>query len=90
VLAARGYRVVTAATGHEGLSMIERKMTAIDLLLTDGILPGPSRRRARRAGVAVAAGLPVLYMSATRVNVVLQAGAQHGMHYLEEPFSSEL
>jgi two-component system cell cycle sensor histidine kinase/response regulator CckA len=92
VLESRGYRVLSAGTADEAVSVLEENAQAIDMLLTDVILPGSMQggELARRA-LALRPGLPVLYMSGYTRDVVLRAGRlQDGMHYLEKPFSMEV
>ncbi len=63
VLTRDGYRVMAAAAGGEALELLEQLGVAVDLLLTDVVMPGMSgpdlARAARRSNPA----LRVLYMS---------------------------
>ncbi len=59
-----GYRVIEAADGQEALGLWERERDAIDLLLTDLVLPGPLGGRALAARLrARSPGLKVLLTS---------------------------
>ena len=92
VLESRGFRVVTAATAHEAVVLLENGALDIDMLLTDVILAGQMQggELAQRA-LVLRPRLPVLYMSGYTRDTVLQAGRlQDGMHYLEKPFSPDV
>jgi PAS domain S-box-containing protein len=61
ILTDGGYRVLTATSGPQALSLNERQ--TCDLLLTDVIMPDMSGRRLAELLHARRPGLPVLYMS---------------------------
>ena len=63
VLTRNGYRVVAAATGDEALELLERHGAAIDLLLTDIVMPGMSGPDLARAAQLRNPALRVLYTS---------------------------
>jgi two-component system, cell cycle sensor histidine kinase and response regulator CckA len=63
VLTSAGYRVVTAANGHEALGLLGDPQTAADLLLTDIVMPGMTAAAFAAQARAVRPGLPVLFMS---------------------------
>jgi signal transduction histidine kinase/ActR/RegA family two-component response regulator len=63
VLTSAGYRVVTAANGHEALGLLGDPQTAADLLLTDIVMPGMTAAAFAAQARAVCPGLPVLFMS---------------------------
>jgi PAS domain S-box-containing protein len=87
VLEAAGYRVLTAASGAEARALRERHGEAIDLLLTDIVLPWES-------GPELAGALPgtrVLFMSgyaerAARAAAELRPGA----NFIAKPFNAEM
>jgi nitrogen-specific signal transduction histidine kinase/ActR/RegA family two-component response regulator len=63
VLEAQGYRVLVAASGAEALEIAERQGHAIDLLLTDVIMPKMSGREVADALEAAGHTMRVLFMS---------------------------
>jgi two-component system, cell cycle sensor histidine kinase and response regulator CckA len=63
VLTSAGYRVMTAANGHEALGLLEDPQTAVDLVLTDIVMPGMTAAAFAAQARAVCPGLPVLFMS---------------------------
>jgi two-component system, cell cycle sensor histidine kinase and response regulator CckA len=63
VLSRSGFTVHSAATGDEALDTLKRHRGAVDLLLTDVVMPGMSGPDLARAAVAVDPGLRVLYTS---------------------------
>ena len=87
MIRSNGYRVLEAATAHEALEMLEQHRGAIDLVLTDLIMPQMSGRdlavRAKRDyGVS-----RVLYMSGYPDEII----AHHGVvesdgQLLQKPF----
>jgi PAS domain S-box-containing protein len=87
-LAALGYRVLTAADGAEAIEIADRYPGAIDLLLTDVILP-------RRSGPAVAEHVRtrypecrVLFVSGYTANAIVHHGIlDEGVRFLAKPFT---
>jgi hypothetical protein len=63
LLIRNGYAVVTAADGMEALGIVERDPAAIDLLLTDVVMPRMRGDQLEQAAHAHRADLPVLLMS---------------------------
>ena len=63
VLSRHGYTVHAAANGDEALALLEEHGAAIDLLITDVIMPGMSGPELARAAAEVNPGLRVLYTS---------------------------
>ncbi len=83
-----GYRVFEAEDGETGLAVFQANRDAIDLLLTDVVLPGRLRGRelAERAS-ALRPGLRVLFMSGyTENSIVHQGRLDDGVALLSKPF----
>ncbi|HVH08772.1 MAG TPA: ATP-binding protein, partial [Gemmatimonadales bacterium] len=90
VLEARGYQVLVAASGQEAMRLAEERPGAIDLLLTDVIMPGMS---GRGLGLLLAAAHPamkVLYVSGyADESIVHQGMLEPGVWFLQKPFTPE-
>jgi CheY-like chemotaxis protein len=66
MLESLGYDVITAASGAEGISILE-KGTAIALLFTDVVMPGAvSGRKLAERAVEINPAIKILFASATR------------------------
>lgn len=61
VLETFGYKVVSAATGQEGLRVLSEQ--AVDVLLTDLGMPGMGGLEVARAAKAIAPGVPVVVVT---------------------------
>jgi PAS domain S-box-containing protein len=88
VLEDKGYRVIAAADGEEALAACERHAGAIDLLLTDAVMPrlggGELARRVR----AMRPGVKVLFMSGFTDSALVRQGVASGqVDCLVKPYS---
>ncbi len=85
-LEARGYHVVAAASGAEGLALADN--TEIDLLLTDVVMPGLSGRAVATALLAKYPSVKVLYMSGYFDDAHVRAQlAEAQASVLQKPFT---
>jgi two-component system CheB/CheR fusion protein len=87
VLEARGYVVIDARNGREGLRLCESHTGGIDLLVTDVVMPELGGRELAEAAVKLRPGLKVLYMSGHTQDVILKEGVQQGAAFLHKPFT---
>ena len=83
-----GYSVVTAGSGDEAIRLVE-KLGAIDVLLTDIVMPGINGRELAATLCSRLPGLRVVLMSgysqdAEPLDGLLAAGAA----FIEKPFTS--
>jgi len=86
-----GYTVLEARDGGEALRMSERHPGAIDLLLTDVVMPRMGGKELADTLAARHAGLRVLYVSGYTGDVVARHGVmEEGRGFLEKPFSPAL
>jgi two-component system, cell cycle sensor histidine kinase and response regulator CckA len=89
ILAARGYRVLEAASGDDAVRLIEGQGGAVDLLLTDVVMPHMSGRELAELLAPRFPELRVLYMSGyTRDAIVRHAGLDPKTPYLQKPFTA--
>jgi PAS domain S-box-containing protein len=91
VLGSAGYSVSSFGSADEALAVLELGGKAVDLLVTDVVLPGGVQgdELARRV-VAALPGTPVLYMSGYTRNAIVHAGRlDAGVNFLEKPFTPE-
>lgn len=89
VLREAGYQVLEAANGKSALSLVAQYQGAIDLLVTDVIMPGMTGRELAEVLHMVRPDIKVLYMSGyTDDAMVLQGVFSQGMAFLQKPFTS--
>ena len=90
VLLGRGYVVHAASNGHEALALMEKLGGAIDLVLTDVVMPDMGGLELAERLVARWPGLKVVYMSGYAEGDKLQPGMQESdRSFLQKPFSAE-
>jgi two-component system cell cycle sensor histidine kinase/response regulator CckA len=88
VLSQRGYRVLSARSATEALSLAANHNDPIALLLTDVVLPGMDGCDLARSLVAARPMLKVIYMSGYTAEAVLHLGPTEGRATLiEKPFA---
>ena len=87
-----GYRVLEAEDGETGLAVFEANRDAVDLLLTDVVLPGRLRgRELAEHAVALRPALRVLFMSGyTENSIVHQGRLDDGVELLSKPFRRDV
>jgi signal transduction histidine kinase/ActR/RegA family two-component response regulator len=86
-----GYRVLEAASGEEALRVFGANAAAIDLLLTDVVLPGQVRGRELSERLsAMRPEMKVLFMSGYTENSIVHNGRlDDGVHLISKPFKRE-
>ena len=78
-----GYRVLSAACGTEAIAAAERETGAIDLLLTDVIMPGMNGREVADVLMPLRPGMKVIFMS----GYTNQLLGDSSVPYLQKPFT---
>ncbi|MBX3472519.1 MAG: response regulator [Planctomycetes bacterium] len=81
-LSLHGYRVIAAPSPQEALRVAKEHPGAIDLLVTDVVMPGMSGRQLADEFRALRPGAPVVFMSGY-ADVALEPGAR----FLQKPFT---
>ena len=90
VLEKRGYTVLEASTFDAASTLARAYVGAIQLLLTDVVLPGGSGRLLADELLAERADLKVLFMSGYTEDVIVQRGVlAPGTPFINKPFSAD-
>jgi len=88
ILKRLGYDVLVASSGNEALLINETKKGAIDLLLTDVVMPNMNGKELVEQMKMLTPGLEVLYMSGyTDPGVDLREHIEEGASYLAKPLT---
>jgi len=84
-----GYRVLDAATGRRALSLLDTHKAAVDLILTDVVIPDINGPEIVRRAQARFAKLKPLFMSGHSTHALLRDGRlQTGANFIQKPFGS--
>ena len=85
-----GYTVLEAPDARRAIDIVSRHQGAIDLLLTDVVMPGMNGRELAEYVTLALPGTRVLYMSGYSDDAVLQRGIETATaNFLQKPFSME-
>jgi PAS domain S-box-containing protein len=89
VLQGCGYRVLTCQDGPSALRFVQTDSTAIDLLLTDVVMPGMSGPELAERLRRLRPQIRILYMSGYSGDAIARRGVREpGVAYLPKPFSA--
>ncbi len=88
VLSRAGYRIHTAGNGAEALALVASDDLAVDLLLTDVVMPGMSGRELAKQLLTYAPKARVLYMSGYTDGTMVDDGGllAEDVNLLQKPF----
>jgi two-component system, cell cycle sensor histidine kinase and response regulator CckA len=88
VLGELGYTVVAAGGAEQAFPVLRDHEQAIDLLLTDAVLPGAGGKEIAEQAVSLRPELPVLFMSGYATPVLTSRGIlAPGVELLHKPFT---
>jgi CheY-like chemotaxis protein len=83
-----GYKVLEVEDGKSGLALCEQHAGAIDLMLTDVVMPGGMNgRQLAQQAVEIRAGLKVVLMSGHTTDALVHYGVKKGAPFLQKPFT---
>jgi two-component system, cell cycle sensor histidine kinase and response regulator CckA len=89
ILGSAGYRVLEATNGDDAERVFAEHADAIDLVVTDVIMPGCGGPELLSRLQRQAPALRVLYMSGySEQSVVRKAGIEHGLPFVQKPFTA--
>jgi len=90
VLEMKGYRVWDFGNAAEAIALCEKHEEALDLLVTDVIMPGMSGRELARRLMILRPEMSVLYMSGYTDDAIVHHGVlDKGTAFIQKPFSPE-
>jgi two-component system cell cycle sensor histidine kinase/response regulator CckA len=85
-----GYHVLEASDGPEALRLVEQSYGALDLIISDVIIPGLDGTELARRAAKVRPGLPVLFMSGyTDDDIVRRGLIDRDQPFLQKPFTPD-
>jgi PAS domain S-box-containing protein len=88
ILTEHGYRVITASSGEAALALLASTAPAIDILVTDEVMPGISGHALADAVRRQIPGCPVLFVSGYSERDVHDQGHEApGAAFLQKPFT---
>ncbi|MBU1566137.1 MAG: PAS domain S-box protein [Proteobacteria bacterium] len=83
-----GYKILPAATPGEAIRLAGEQTEAIDLLLTDVVMPEMNGRDLANNLVVLYPSLRLLFMSGYTANVIAHHGVlDEGVHFIQKPFT---
>jgi PAS domain S-box-containing protein len=85
-----GYTVLEACDGPEALRLVEQVNGALDLIITDVIIPGLDGAELARRAASVKPDLPILFMSGyTDDDIVRRGLLERDKPFLQKPFTPD-
>ncbi len=91
LLTESGYRVLEAHGGDEALNLCRSHEGAIDLLITDLVMPRMSGRELAQAAHVMRPEMPILYISGYTEDLTIRQGISSAeVHFLAKPFTASM
>ena len=89
-LVSHGYRVLQAADGNQALILEERHSGAIDVLLTDVVLPGGMNGRELADRFRIGRpDIKVIYTSGYTQDLIAHRGVPDDISYIPKPYTAD-
>ena len=83
-----GYSVMAAATPQEAMELVDTHGTAIDLMITDVVMPEMNGKDLAARIRSIHPGIRLLFMSGYTANVIVHQGVlEEGIDFIQKPFS---
>jgi len=90
ILQKKGYTVVGASTPDQALDLAEKHKDAIQLLITDVVMPEMNGRDLANKLTALYPALKCLFMSGYTADVIARQGVlDEGVHFIQKPFTTK-
>jgi two-component system, cell cycle sensor histidine kinase and response regulator CckA len=90
-LEAKGYTVLEAENGERALHIVTEHSEAIDMLITDVVMPGMSGRELSARLCATHPQTKVLYLSGYTEDAIVHEGVlEAGTAFLQKPFTLQM
>jgi CheY-like chemotaxis protein len=87
-LVSRGYKVLEAENGETGLRIAQAHQGAIDMIITDVVMPGMGGRELAKQVTATWPGIKVLFLSGYTEDAVVHEGVlEADTAFLQKPFT---
>jgi two-component system cell cycle sensor histidine kinase/response regulator CckA len=86
-LEAKGYRVLEAENGQEGLETVAAHSGTIDLLITDVVMPEMGGHELAERLLKVRPGIKVIYLSGYTEEALVEGKIDGGKAFLQKPFT---
>jgi two-component system, cell cycle sensor histidine kinase and response regulator CckA len=87
-LRAKGFHVTDVGAGEAALGLLRDEATAVDLLITDVVMPGMNGRELSERAAQLRPNLRVLFVSGYADDEILRRGLLYGeLDVLAKPFS---
>jgi len=89
LLGEQGYKILVASNGLEALKILEEDKTAVDLILTDVVMPEMNGRELVNRTALLRPDAKVLYMSGYTNDAIVRHGVlDSDTSFIQKPFSS--
>ncbi len=87
ILEGRGYVVLEARNGQEGLALCESHQGPIDLLVSDEVMPELGGRELAEGALKLRPGMKVVFMTGHTEDAILKKHIREGAAFLQKPFT---
>jgi PAS domain S-box-containing protein len=90
ILKNKGYRVLEASNGEEGLLVCRQQSSPIHIMVTDVVMPGMNGRDLANRVASIRPAMKVLFMSGYSEDAVVSDGLlDRGLSFIQKPFTPE-